>query len=146
MSGQDHTHTHVENLSRALLRLHKALLDDERVSYERVHGRIASNGEFLQLVLGHAWFSWLRPLSQLVAKFDELGEEDESPDGPDTVTLIGSNASDAVGRGNRIRQALLRCSPTRARCGIGARGGQTVAPLTAQRTGERSVPLDTAKE
>ena len=90
MSGLNHTHSYVDNLSRALLRLHKALLDDERVSYERVHGRIASNGEFLQLVLGHAWFTWLRPLSQLMAKLDELVEEEESPDGPVTATVIAS--------------------------------------------------------
>lgn len=80
----------LDDLSRALLRLHKALLDDERVSYERVHGRIPSNGEFLQLVLGDAWFAWLRPLSQLIVKLDEVGEEDKSPDGPDTATFIAS--------------------------------------------------------
>ena len=34
MSGQDHMRTHLGNLSRSLLRLHKALLDSERVSYE----------------------------------------------------------------------------------------------------------------
>jgi hypothetical protein len=65
----------LSNLFQALLRLHKALLDDERVSYERVHGRISSNGEFLQLVLNDAWFAWLRPLSQVIAKLDELSEE-----------------------------------------------------------------------
>ena len=77
MPGQDHTRTHLDNLSRALLRLHKALLDGERVAYERVHGRIASNGEFFQLVLGDAWFTWLRPLSQSMARLDELAEEAE---------------------------------------------------------------------
>ena len=60
------------------------------MSYERVHGRIPSNGAFLQLVLGDAWFAWLRPLSQLMATLDELGEEDKSPDGQDTVTLVAS--------------------------------------------------------
>jgi hypothetical protein len=64
----------LDNLFPALLRLHKALLDDERVSYERVHGRIPSNGAFLQLALNDAWFAWLRPLSQLIAKLDELSE------------------------------------------------------------------------
>ncbi len=68
----------LENLFRALLRLHKALLDDERVSYERVHGRIPSNGAFLQLALNDAWFSWLRPLSQSIAKLDELSESDDA--------------------------------------------------------------------
>ncbi|MDN5942056.1 MAG: hypothetical protein L0H94_09255 [Nitrospira sp.] len=90
MPGSDSALSYVDQLRRALLRLHKALLDDERVSYERVYGRIASNGEFLQLVLGHAWFAWLRPLSQLVAQLDELGDEDESSGGADTTTLIAS--------------------------------------------------------
>jgi hypothetical protein len=88
MSGRDRARAHLDDLSRALLHLHKALLDDERVSYERVHGRIPSNGAYLQLVLGDAWFAWLRPLSQLMAKLDELGEE--SSDGLDTVTLVAS--------------------------------------------------------
>lgn len=76
MSGEDHMRAHLGNLSRALLRLHKALLDSERVSYERVHGRIETNGAFFQLVLGDAWFAWLRPLSQLMVKIDELSEEE----------------------------------------------------------------------
>ena len=86
MSGRDRAH--LNDLFQALLRLHKALLDDERVSYERVHGRIPSNGAFLQLVLGDAWFAWLRPLSQLMAKLDELAEE--SSDGLDTAPLVAS--------------------------------------------------------
>jgi hypothetical protein len=67
----------LDNLFPALLRLHKALLDDERVAYERVHGRIPSNGAFLQLVLNDAWFAWLRPLSQSIARLDELSESDD---------------------------------------------------------------------
>ncbi len=77
MTNRDHTRAQVDRLSRALMRLHKSLSEGERVAYERVHGRIASNGEFLQLLLGHAWFAWLRPLSQSMAKLDELAESDE---------------------------------------------------------------------
>lgn len=62
----------------ALLGPHEALLDAERVSYERVHGRIPSNGAFLQLALNDAWFAWLRPLSQFIAKLDELSESDDA--------------------------------------------------------------------
>lgn len=68
----------LNHLFQSLLRLHKALLDDERVSYERVHGRISSNGAFLQLALTDAWFAWLRPLSQAIAKLDELNESDDT--------------------------------------------------------------------
>ena len=103
-----------DNLFRALLRLHKALLDDERVSYERVHGRIPSNGAFLQLVLNDAWFAWLRPLSQLIAKLDELGEKGESPDGPDIATSIASirtlltPSEEGEGFGRQYHDALQR--------------------------------------
>ena len=80
----------MDQLRRALLRLHKTLLDDERVSYERVYGRIASNGEFLQLVLGHAWFVWLRPLSQLVAQLDELGEIEDASASAEITAMMAS--------------------------------------------------------
>ena len=110
MSGRDRAH--LNDLFQALLRLHKALLDDERVSYERVHGRIPSNGAFLQPVLGDAWFAWLRPLSQLMAKLDELGEK--SSDGQDTVTLFASirtlltPTEEGEGFGRQYHDALQR--------------------------------------
>ena len=90
MPSTNPTRTHLDNLSRSLLRLHKALLDGERVSYERVHGRIPSNGAFFQLVLGDAWFAWLRPLSQLMARFDELCEEDEASSHAEIAELMDS--------------------------------------------------------
>ena len=109
MPGTNPTRTHLDNLSRSLLRLHKALLDGERVSYERVHGRIPTNGAFFQLVLGDAWFAWLRPLSQLMARFDELCEEDEEfkPRGNYRAHGHGARASDPVRSGRGIRQTLL---------------------------------------
>ncbi|MDX2213008.1 MAG: hypothetical protein SFY66_06935 [Oculatellaceae cyanobacterium bins.114] len=55
-----------------LLRLHKALLNSERLVYEQFHGRIQSNGEFFRLVVGHEWFDWLRPMSQLIVQMDDL--------------------------------------------------------------------------
>ena len=90
MPDSNHTGGHIENLSRSLLRLHKALLDSERVSYERVHGRIPSNGAFFQLVLGDAWFAWLRPLSHMMARLDELDEEDEVSTRAEITALIES--------------------------------------------------------
>ena len=114
MPEPGHKSVHLDHLFRALLRLHKALLDDERVSYERVHGRIPSNGAFLQLVLGDAWFAWLRPLSQLMATLDELGEKGESPDGPGIATSIASirtlltPSEEGEGFGRQYYDALQR--------------------------------------
>lgn len=56
---------------QALLRLHKALLDSERRSYEEFYMPIRTRGEFFQLVIEHEWFSWLRPMSQLIVQIDE---------------------------------------------------------------------------
>jgi hypothetical protein len=90
MSDQDRDRAHQNNLSRALLRLHKGLLDNERVSYERVHGRIPSNGAFLQLAVNDPWFAWLRPLSQLMTKLDELSESKEASASAEIPAVIRS--------------------------------------------------------
>ncbi|HUL56380.1 MAG TPA: hypothetical protein VLT60_05245 [Usitatibacter sp.] len=74
--------TSVDPLRHALLDLHKALMDAQRVAYERTHGRISTSSEFLGLVLEHPEFAWLRELSALIARLDEWMEEGEeaSPD------------------------------------------------------------------
>ena len=59
-------------LSPRLLALHKLLLDRQRAEYEAVHGRIGSTGEYLNLVLNHARFEWLRQLSGLIVEIDEI--------------------------------------------------------------------------
>jgi hypothetical protein len=55
-----------------LLRVHKALLEDARIRYEREQGRIEGSGALLRLVLNDPWFAWLHPLSGLVVQIDEL--------------------------------------------------------------------------
>ena len=64
----------VDRLRPALLELHKALLDAQRIAYERMNGRIETSGEFLGLVLNHPEFEWIRALSALIARLDEWGE------------------------------------------------------------------------
>ena len=54
-----------------LLKLHKALLDAERIAYEKQLGRIENPGAFLQLLMHDPWFAWLRPLSGLIVLIDE---------------------------------------------------------------------------
>lgn len=58
-------------LRSALLRLHKALVESERVQYEKVIGKIHSPNHFLQLLTNDPWFAWLSPLSQLIVSIDE---------------------------------------------------------------------------
>jgi hypothetical protein len=73
----------LEALRHALLALHKALLDAQRVRYEKANGRVESRGELLDLVLKDADFEWLRVLSALIARLDELVEAAEQGESPD---------------------------------------------------------------
>lgn len=62
-----------------LLDLHKALLDAERERYERIHGKVTA-GKMLQLAFQDAQFAWLRSLSELIVRIDELLETREASD------------------------------------------------------------------
>src|SRR6266704_1870370 len=55
-------------------------LDTLRIRYERENGRVESRGELLALVLEDASFEWLRVLSALIARLDELAEADNVDD------------------------------------------------------------------
>lgn len=61
----------LKELRQGLLRLHKTLLDLERLGYERARGQIGNSYEFLQLVLKDPWFDWLHRLSELIVQIDE---------------------------------------------------------------------------
>jgi hypothetical protein len=65
-------HHRLKQVRPVLLALHKALLEAERVDYEQAYGPIASKGEYFRLVLGHEQFNWLRPISQLIVRIDEV--------------------------------------------------------------------------
>jgi hypothetical protein len=71
-----------------LLALHKALLDYERIRFERTHGRIESTGAFLQLAINDPHFAWLRPVSELVVQIDELLVSDEPGAEVDADTIM----------------------------------------------------------
>lgn len=54
-----------------LLELHKSLLDAERVSYERVHGRMTSHA-FLHALTSDPSLAWVGPLNAAIVRLDEL--------------------------------------------------------------------------
>ena len=72
--------TRLEEVRRALLALHKTLVDSERVTYEKTVGPITSPNHFLRLLMEDPWFAWLQPLSQLIISIDE------ALDGKDPLT------------------------------------------------------------
>ena len=62
-------------LRNQLLSLHKLLMNAERASYEKEGNVIESPMQFLQLLMEHERFAWLRQLSQMVVMMDEAMEE-----------------------------------------------------------------------
>ena len=72
---QERVRRRLTELRSALLNLHKALVDSERISYEKTVGQIQSPGHFLQLLTHDPWFAWLHPFSQLIVATDEALEE-----------------------------------------------------------------------
>ena len=101
-------------LRHALLKLHKTLVDSERVGYEKTMGKIQSPNHFLQLLTNDPWFAWLRPLSQLIVAVDEVldGEEPLTAAKVDALTqqskalLVASENSE--GFAGHYYQALQR--------------------------------------
>jgi hypothetical protein len=83
-----HVRHQVEEIRQALLRLHKVLLEAERVDYEGEHGRVATSGEFLHLALHNSRFVWLHPLRALVVQMDELLAANDARAVSDASALI----------------------------------------------------------
>ena len=77
------------DLRRALLHLHKTLLDWERADYEMTHGRMEPM-QALQLIYNHEQFAWLRPMSGLIVRIDEEMEIE----GPVDLVPLMSEALD----------------------------------------------------
>jgi hypothetical protein len=98
-----------------LLRLHKALLDAEKETYESAFGQIRTNMEYFQLVLEHEWFQWLRPMSGLIAEVDEAIGDKQAPITPEaaivylerTVVLLEMNPNGA-GNQQKYYEAIER--------------------------------------
>lgn len=96
----DHvTRARLREVSRALLHLHKAMLDDERAVYEQKHGAV-SNTQLLTLLLEDEHFGWLRHLSSAIAAIDDaVASRDAVPD--EKATALLARARDLVAPGDR---------------------------------------------
>jgi hypothetical protein len=82
------------DLRKALLTLHKTLIDSERVGFERTIGEINSPNHFLQLLTGDPWFAWLHPLSRLIVALDEALD--------DVAPLTAAGVDELMGESGRL--------------------------------------------
>jgi hypothetical protein len=71
-----------------LLSLFSALIVAERLTYERIHGRVDSTDRLTQLVLSDPWFTWLCPLLDLLLRIDQLLDDDAFDITPEIVAHL----------------------------------------------------------
>lgn len=84
----------MEALRQALLDLHKALIESERVVIERVEGRLTAAQLWQRLVEDPA-LAWLGALSSLIVRLDEgLAREDEASLRTSVHELLAADAGD----------------------------------------------------
>jgi hypothetical protein len=70
----------LRELAAAARTLHHRLLVATQKRFEKLHGRVETPGQLLQLAVHNPLFAWLRPLSAQLALLDELAEADELHD------------------------------------------------------------------
>jgi hypothetical protein len=75
------------DLRKALLHLHKTLLDWERSAYERVHGRVSAS-ELLKVIVEDPQFAWLRPISELIIRIDETVDTEDADMAAEVAALV----------------------------------------------------------
>jgi hypothetical protein len=80
----DPVRDHLAEVRRALMRLHKTLIDSERPRFEQRRGASVTNTQLLSALLEDEFFQWMRPFSQLMASMDDALFGDEP------VTLEGA--------------------------------------------------------
>jgi hypothetical protein len=81
------TETILGLLRTKLLALHKTLVDLERDAYQRMHGKVRS-GPFLNMLLEHEQFAWLRKISELIVWIDEVLDPNELTAEEETQNLF----------------------------------------------------------
>jgi len=119
-------------LRRALLTLHRVLLEEQRIHAERFGGRMSSS-EVLQAAADDLRFNWLKGLSSLVAALDQAQAEEDAAgvaeaverarallDPPDPETAFGARylralqeSPDVVLAHRDARLALAQADPDR---------------------------------
>ncbi|OAI45704.1 hypothetical protein AYO43_01570 [Nitrospira sp. SCGC AG-212-E16] len=75
-------------LHQKLSSLYSALIVAERLTYERIHGRVDSTDELIQLMRSDPWFTWLRPLLNLLLRIDQLLDDDAFDITPEIVAHL----------------------------------------------------------
>jgi hypothetical protein len=63
-------------VQQSLTSLYSELIVAEQVTYERIHGRVATTDELIPLLHNDPWFTWLSPVLDLLLRIELLLNDD----------------------------------------------------------------------
>jgi len=69
----------LRELSRALLPLHRALIDAAKADYALFEKPVVSPAQLLALLTDDPFFAWLQPMTSLIVRIDELAAGELDP-------------------------------------------------------------------
>jgi hypothetical protein len=75
----------LRELSKALLPLHRALIQAARDDYAFAHGKTVTPAQLLQLVTDDPFFAWLKPMTAIIVEIDEMVRTDFEADAARSV-------------------------------------------------------------
>jgi len=88
----------LREVSRALIALHRRLIDATRYDYAFAYAPVESPAQLLQLLNSDPFFEWLKPLTTLIVDVDEMTRTDFEPADAERVAgrleqLFGASAA-----------------------------------------------------
>ena len=88
----------LRELSKALLPLHRALIEVARDDYAFAYGKTVGPAQLLQLITDDPFFAWLKPMTALIVEIDEMARVDFETDDARAVAarveqLFGADAA-----------------------------------------------------
>ena len=86
----------LRDVSRALIPLHRALIDEAKADYALGYGPVDQPTRLLHLLNEDPFFAWLKPITSLIVDIDEMSRRDFEADEAEAIskrveTMFGSS-------------------------------------------------------
>lgn len=117
----------LRELSKALIPLHRHLIDATKSDYAFAYAPIGSPSHLLRLINDDAFFAWLKPLTAIIVEIDEMTRRDfESKD----ATAIASRVEAFLGADQYVELLQREVDVATAHAALRKVLGRLIPPRT----------------